>query len=254
MSQELKGVFTPAEQGSTLAKIQSRLLSSKILAVQVTASINSLKVLLNPTLKQDNPAVSGKAHTTANNDETSERPSKLHKGSGTAEDPQFKNKINGASKPDVSVFDKDENNLSDSEAGEDDDAGWESGSIDGDIGGLDVDDDGWESGSIRDSGSEIWDDSDEAGDSASGSGSDYDELRVDTKKSKPKAVGNAPPAKGKGNASSAKMESTFLPSLSVGFVRGSEDSDFSEGEEGKVADMPKKNRRGQRARRAYVPT
>ncbi|PFH53980.1 hypothetical protein AMATHDRAFT_771 [Amanita thiersii Skay4041] len=44
--------------------------------------------------------------------------------------------------------------------------------------------------------------------------------------------------------------SIFLPSLSVGFVRGdSDDSDFGESE-AKDADPVKKNRRGQRARRA----
>ena len=46
-------------------------------------------------------------------------------------------------------------------------------------------------------------------------------------------------------------ESTFLPSLSVGFVGGS-DSDWSDGESD-IADAPvKKNRRGQRARKACV--
>ena len=46
-------------------------------------------------------------------------------------------------------------------------------------------------------------------------------------------------------------ESTFLPSLSVGFVGGS-DSDWSDAE-ADLADAPvKKNRRGQRARKAYV--
>lgn len=44
--------------------------------------------------------------------------------------------------------------------------------------------------------------------------------------------------------------STFLPSLSVGFVRGSDESDWSDSE-AKIADSDKKkNRRGQRARRA----
>jgi hypothetical protein len=50
------------------------------------------------------------------------------------------------------------------------------------------------------------------------------------------------------------VESTFLPSLSVGFIRGSDESDWS-GDEAPVADPSKrKNRRGQRARRAYVIT
>ncbi|KAF5360473.1 hypothetical protein D9756_004723 [Leucocoprinus leucothites] len=44
--------------------------------------------------------------------------------------------------------------------------------------------------------------------------------------------------------------STFLPSLSVGFIRGSDESDWSDAE-AKLADSgQKKNRRGQRARRA----
>ncbi|KAF7768214.1 hypothetical protein Agabi119p4_7457 [Agaricus bisporus var. burnettii] len=46
------------------------------------------------------------------------------------------------------------------------------------------------------------------------------------------------------------VESTFLPSLSVGFIRGSDESDWSDGE-AQIADPGmKKNRRGQRARRA----
>ena len=44
-------------------------------------------------------------------------------------------------------------------------------------------------------------------------------------------------------------ESTFLPSLAVGFTRGDSDSDWSDGE-ANVADGVRKNRRGQRARRA----
>ncbi|KAF9568784.1 Bud-site selection protein [Agrocybe pediades] len=246
MSKELgTAVLTPAEPGTTLAKIRSRLLSSKILALQVTASINALKILLNPALKQrDNAAESAKAHTTSKTDETSERPSKIRKGSATFDDPQAKPKDKGSAKADISVsHNADEH--SDEETDEEvDDAGWESGSISGDGGGLDNEDDGWESGSIAGTGSD--DENDEEGDSASESDSEGEELRVETTKSKPKAP--APDAKGK--ASSGKMESTFLPSLSVGFVRGSDESDFSEGEDGKVADMPKKNRRGQRARRA----
>lgn len=47
-------------------------------------------------------------------------------------------------------------------------------------------------------------------------------------------------------------ESTFLPSLSVGFIDGHSGSDWSDAE-ANVADAPiKKNRRGQRARKAYV--
>ena len=50
--------------------------------------------------------------------------------------------------------------------------------------------------------------------------------------------------------STSISQSTFLPSLSVGFIKGSDDS-IDEGD-GHAADMPRKNRRGQRARRLYV--
>jgi hypothetical protein len=56
-----------------------------------------------------------------------------------------------------------------------------------------------------------------------------------------------------GSATKASTtESTFLPSLSVGFIRGSDESDWS-GDEPPVAEPgQRKNRRGQRARRAYA--
>jgi hypothetical protein len=61
------------------------------------------------------------------------------------------------------------------------------------------------------------------------------------------------PVKAKAKTTASAAQSTFLPSLSVGYTRGdSPDSAWSDGEQ--VADGPlKKNRRGQRARRAYVP-
>ncbi|KAF8627437.1 hypothetical protein AX17_006251 [Amanita inopinata Kibby_2008] len=50
--------------------------------------------------------------------------------------------------------------------------------------------------------------------------------------------------------STSGMQSTFLPSLAVGFVRGdSDDSDWSK-DEVNIVEPEKKNRRGQRARRA----
>jgi hypothetical protein len=44
-------------------------------------------------------------------------------------------------------------------------------------------------------------------------------------------------------------DSVFLPTLSNGFIPGGSDTDWSDGE-ARVADGPRKNRRGQRARRA----
>lgn len=116
------------------------------------------------------------------------------------------------------------------------DDGWDSGTVaDEEL----EEDDGWESGSI------IGEDED---DSADESDNDEEELAVEppSKKSPKKVPPQAPPA-GKASA----LQSTFLPSLSVGFTRGeSDDSDLSDSEV-RAADIDiKKNRRGQRARRA----
>ncbi|CAK5270301.1 unnamed protein product [Mycena citricolor] len=90
-----------------------------------------------------------------------------------------------------------------------DGGGWESGSIDGD---------GWESGTVHSENS--------------------DEEAPPLKKTKATA---AP------KATVPSTTSQFLPSLSVGFIRGDSDSDVDDGAE--VA-PERKNRRGQRARRA----
>ncbi len=97
--------------------------------------------------------------------------------------------------------------------------GWESGS---------VSDEEWESGTIEEDARSV--SRDEVADTLSDGEKIQDR---DALKSK-----------------SSGLQSTFLPSLSVGFVRGnSDDSDLDESEV-KIADPGRKNRRGQRARRA----
>lgn len=109
---------------------------------------------------------------------------------------------------------------------EDDAAGWESGELD--AGDEDLAEEGWDSGSVAGSQSEDEDDSSE------------DE---DLRPARPKKLKKQDPV----------TASTFLPSLSVGFIPGSDDSDISDADlDDDVA--PRKNRRGQRARRAYVPS
>ncbi len=72
----------------------------------------------------------------------------------------------------------------------------------------------------------------------------------DNEKGKKPASGKNPLKPLKGTFEQSNTTSTFLPSLSVGFVRGSDESDWSDSE-AKIADSEtKKNRRGQRARRA----
>ncbi|KAL1699106.1 BUD22-domain-containing protein [Schizophyllum commune] len=96
--------------------------------------------------------------------------------------------------------------------------GWESGTVD-------EDGDGWESGTV------------DGGDDAQDSDANDSDSDADDAPPAKKAKASATPAAASGS-------STFLPSLSVGFVRGSDDSDIEE-----IQDKPKKNRRGQRARR-----
>jgi len=226
MENELEGKFlTAVDTGTMHAKIQSRLLSSKILSAQITTILDSLKVLLNPALKQprENTTESPKMATIFDHSAPmSDRPTKVRKESASI-DIQTKD-ISEKRTPFVDV---------DSERQTD--SGWESGSIN-EEGELDRDD-GWESGSVAGTGFEA--EESEEGESDS----DNDELTV-TKTKHPQK-----PALKATKGSSSTLQSTFLPSLSVGFVRGSDDSEFSDAE-GKAADMPKKNRRGQRARQA----
>lgn len=130
------------------------------------------------------------------------------------------------------------------------------GDSDGDDGDVAQADDGWESGTIDD------DHSTDKADSVDGS--TVQEVGVSPPR---KDVPGMPSTRGarqstertpkasssastKPNPKTSGAESTFLPSLSVGFTRGdSDDSDWSD-HESKQVDHERKNRRGQRARRA----
>ncbi|KAF8158378.1 Bud-site selection protein [Crassisporium funariophilum] len=221
-------LLTPAEPGTTLAKIQNRLLSSKILAAQVVASLESLKVLLNPALKHRD--LDTDAHVTS--EQPVERPSKIRRENDMGALQSKKQAANTKTVPDNG---EEETNLDMNDG----DAGWESGSVGED----EESGDGWESGSLVNE--KLGKDDDDDGASDQTSEHDDDELKVRPSK----APLQKPPAKAI-KASASVKESTFLPSLSVGFVRGgSDDSDWSETED-KAADTDiRKNRRGQRARR-----
>ncbi|KAK0503896.1 BUD22-domain-containing protein [Armillaria luteobubalina] len=167
--------------GST--KVQSRILSSKVLAVEIANIIESLRAVILP-------------HT---DDEDAEPPRKMTK---------------------VEVVDDEGRMDEDGDEEEDeagDEMGWESGTVGDD---EKENDDGWESGSL-------------------------DEEDDDTPTNQ-----KAKPSVAKVQNKSSTGASTFLPSLSVGFIKGNEDSDWSDSD-AKAGDIEqKKNRRGQRARRA----
>jgi hypothetical protein len=85
------------------------------------------------------------------------------------------------------------------------------------------------------------------------SGDDSDDLQEDEDHEVADHSVNSSNRVAKAKPGITQVHSTFLPSLAVGFTRGDpEDSDWSDGELRQTEGTFKKNRRGQRARRAYV--
>jgi hypothetical protein len=190
-----------AVPGSAAGVVQSRLLSSKVLAVEVSRIIEGLRRLLNPA----------------------ERGYQVEADTAEVSPPQKKKQKTQQNEglPKVPPADT---------ASEDEPR-------------ANLEDDGWESGTVSDSDGDhfvqgdsgVDEESGEEDHSTSDGGDGDDDLPIPRERS----------SRGKSKAT----QSTFLPSLSVGFIRGDSDTDFSDSEE-KAADTAKKNRRGQRARRA----
>ncbi|KAH9936304.1 Bud-site selection protein [Fomitopsis serialis] len=230
------GLLVPSKLGAAAGIVESRFLSSKRMAAEIQRVLQVMKDELLGTSGSKTANASAPSKDKVRNDTT-------------------------VRAQDATSPSDDEDDLSGEEDGVDVDvqegAGWESGTV------ADSDgEDGWESGSVDDTaviggraGNKATAVSDEdvgglseASDSSDTSLSPAAKRRkqLDHKASAAQAVPKDP--KGKSKASAA--ESTFLPSLSVGFTRGDSDvSDWSD-EEANAADGARKNRRGQRARRA----
>jgi hypothetical protein len=204
-----------------LKKVENRICSSKAAADEVKRAVAWLmgeegSKLGGPTKK---PEVSTPAKSTGK------------KGKKEVEDEEVESKRRQV------VVDSDDEG-SDEEEGDADEAGWESGSVSG------------------------GDDTKPSATKLADSDSEDDDESVPvrpTKKTKTKEVKSKPT---KQTQPSKKLtSSTFLPSLSTGFTRGGSDDsdpddDFAEGLEdiiGKGKTGERKNRRGQQARRLYVP-
>ncbi|KAJ3549187.1 hypothetical protein NM688_g5207 [Phlebia brevispora] len=224
----------PAEPGSHLAKVQRRLLSSKNLASEVSIVIELLRLTIQPPPK--------------NVDQDSDNDNDEESAEGDIEPPTKKKKVVEDSNTTVE-HDSDE---------DEDEEGEEDGRVVLSEGDSDIDDGGWESGSINDGdafgGKDEGGSEDEEGVASGDEDEDDNESGNDDER---KASVQSKPTKARQateslNQSKSKKsaDSTFLPSLSVGFIRGDSDaSDWSDSE-AKVADSVRKNRRGQRARRA----
>ncbi|KAG1745918.1 Bud-site selection protein [Suillus paluster] len=198
MSKSLSSsLIAPAATGSAAGKVQSRLLSSKVLAADVSRVMGGLRRLLNPP----------------------ERAYKAEDDSADISPPRKKKQKTQQKEgllkvPPVDVPSDDEPSAN-------------------------IEDDGWESGTVSDGNPSV------QGDTG------VDEESDEEDNSAPEG-GDVDPHVPRGRSDQEKSKATqsaFLPSLSVGFIRGDSDTDFSDSE-GETADTVKKNRRGQRARRA----
>ena len=237
------GVLVLSEPGTVARIVESRFLSSKRIAAEIQSVLQGIKDEITGASGSKAPKTTAtQANQEASGPTVRQQSTSRSVGSGDEEG-----------------GDEEESDGSEGEEeGEEEGAGWESGTVaDGEA------EDGWESGSVDDAANDGGhmggkrqlasdeNDSDSEASDASDASSQPATKRKKQPELKPStAQAAAKDPKGKTKASAA--ESTFLPSLSVGFVRGDSDaSDWSDAE-ANAADGVRKNRRGQRARRAYV--
>ena len=234
ITKELSHLVTPAAPGLNLAKVQGRLLSHKVLASEVHRVVEDIRTTAFPELRK--PAAEG------GNEDDSESES----GEEESAPPAKKAKLQLHSDDEESDGASSLNGrlaLSDEEAEDD---GWESGSIDVSPGVAGSEDEESRGDETSD---EDRNDSDGDTDKDKGEDEDEDENEGKAKAKRPSktATSRAPPSK----TAAKPIESTFLPSLSVGFTRGDSDaSDLDDDEAARADGGSRKNRRGQRARRA----
>jgi hypothetical protein len=208
-------LIAPAAPSSAECKVQSRLLSSKVLAADVSRIIKGLRRLLNLEERVFDAEEEGPESA-----DVSQHPKKKRKTC----DGEGLHKI-----PPVDV-------PSDRPEGES-------------IANIEDEDDGWESGTVSDGGHSVQGNLRSVSRSNKGSDDYEDNSTPEGDDVDPSVPRGGPGPDVKRSSKASTTQSAFLPSLSVGFIRGDSDTDFSDSET-KTADGIKKNRRGQRARRA----
>lgn len=221
---ELASFTASFDAVSIEGKIRNKLLSSKSFSSEMGAMIEGLRAVLQPRELTDAPNEEEEAET-----EPVVKPKKSKKAESKAK------AMSGYVDEHIEDTQIDDQN-----------AGWESGSVDAVDTGFESDfvevegsDNGWESGSIdggenpeilEDEGTEI---------SSEDDLSDSEDSDV--------AVPILSALKSKIQTASS---STFLPSLSVGFIPGGDGSDSDDFSDADSVAPARKNRRGQRARQA----
>jgi hypothetical protein len=210
-----RSTSTPTSSGLT-SLVEARLLSSKTLSGEVNAIISSLRALILPSSQRPSAEVV---------DAIPERPTKALKLGNI-------NVKAGTALGSKEIEDDESSNGSDED--EDDGEGLATLSV----GASEALEDGWESGTV--------DSEDHGSDGDNISSGDSQDSSDDVYPAKAPKATSQPQAFKQPSAS----ESVFLPSLAVGFTRGDSDSEFDDDKEATAADGVRKNRRGQRARRA----
>jgi hypothetical protein len=196
--------------GTATAKVQNRMLSSKALASEVMSVVEALRNVVHPRTVLEEPG------------ELDDRPYE-----------------NSQARDVVPNTDSDEEASSEASDEEDEDADQ----------GV-VDEDGWESGTVSEASATGDRESGSANDGYSNSGGkDSDDVVINPDAGDDDDFPSNGLKRRKSQPITSTGQSEFLPSLSVGFARGNSDSEFSDSE-AKSVDGAKKNRRGQRARRA----
>lgn len=228
------GVLVLSEPGTAARIVESRFLSSKRIAAEIQTVLQAIRNEITGVSGSKAPKASGTEDTSG----PIVRAQSTSRGVGSSDE---EGEDEGAIGPEGE----------DGRKGD----GWESGTV-----ADEEPEDGWESGSVDDTaigraaGQGRLSSDDNDSDSEASEASDASAPPAAKRKKLPEPKPSAVQAAAKSTKSKLKTsaaESTFLPSLSVGFIRGdSEASDWSDAETN-VAD-PRKNRRGQRARRACV--
>lgn len=216
ISAELASNLVPSgTPGSPTAKVQSRILSCKILAAEVVSIVDSLRAFLDPSVGPED--IGDSTHKPPLSSNNSKRKSGI--GYETSATSFERNSVN----PSVQASNGEYEDTSDDEA-------------------IAVMDDGWESGTV--SGPS------ESGDSVAGSAEGHNGMALGQDNGDSEDTFSEDPiGSKKSRPNGSKGQSEFLPSLSVGFTRGDSASEFSDSET-RAPDGMKRNRRGQRARRA----
>lgn len=232
----------------TLAKkIESRLLSSKVLADGIKVVLDSLRAVAEPeTRKGDNDNASS-------GDDSGDSDGSIDSSDDEVEDAQPKQASKAKAKgPTLVDSDDDEDRLLAPHSSEDD------SDSDGEMD-VDADAAGWESGSIASTSHSATRPSKRsratiATSSTIDSGSDSDSEDSGSESEEgidPDALDDLEDNDDNDGGVQANESNRFLPSLQVGYTRGDSDAESWSGPEADIAgDKMRKNRRGQRARKA----